>query len=717
MIGDPWIALDGDGIPLIASDCLTFSVFRYRPDLSGPDRYEFMPHVQFLGDAVQEGTDPGMASFRYIFGMGIGPQSFTQALDISYTGPGILDPGDRIIVRTDRPDGVTGEIVWDGFVTAFDFEIGEDSEYVPFTSVGVARALWDTPISGRMQRNADDPATGDDVDVDLPAVFNPDGMPNCTPEDHDHDAIGFGVLSKHPVFLDETILTPGYGSRTWDLSGAARYLIFHHNPDEEYVTNPASPDVDSLLSVKVPLAGVPFDPGDDSTYEARPIPVASTPIDGRDWPNVLYDMVRDEGFGVVFRLGTQPDGQPGTTLDLFEQQAGPLKDVWMQAEGSNLDPGFTNMVRAAIGRDVTDVVDRWEVRGAVERYEADFILECGYPAVPIPSGIADLEVYTRSHPSFTTIPGRNDAYRLYVLDECGEGHYEPGTSVKLRDAADLTAMLDPDDLGDVVIRRRPPIGKLLTLDANDKPCRASLMVSLDYDGSTTLWDGTGTWQEVQGGWSLLRDRVGIRVTSENPNKWDIGDSADATMPYPAGIVRGVEDMATAGAKNFVLKLTCVIEGDRHVVGVADPTPRSASKRPVTRVIDARDLFRKDTITRYSRYSESSSEDHLLRDDTGKAEHQAMAARTSTECGVIEGTVVIPYFTNYYRIGDRIRSVAGRGLSFRTDKGGDEAPAYPVVVGVAHDCVEDQTTTLQISDAGTARKNYERRTRRRNDGRL
>jgi hypothetical protein len=123
------------------------------------------------------------------------------------------------------------------------------------------------------------------------------------------------------------------------------------------------------------------------------------------------------------------------------------------------------------------------------------------------------------------------------------------------------------------------------------------------------------------------------------------------------------------------------------------------------------------VTRYSRHRVSPGEDHLIRDDSQQAEYEAKAARNSTECGVLEGTVMIPYYTNYYRVGDRIRSVNGRGLSFRTDGGTDASPAYPVVVAVSHDCGDDQTTTIQISDAGTARKNYERRTRRRNDGNL
>ena len=717
-LNDPWIALDGDGLPAISSNCLTFSCFRYDPKYVGSLRYEFLPHVQFLGDAIQEGTDPGMASFRYIFGMDTGPQSFTQALDISYSGLGILNPGDRIIVRADRPDGVTGEIVWDGLVTAFDFEIGEDSEVVPFTSVGVARTLWDTPISGRLQRDANDPAVGEDREIALPGVFNPAGYGNCTPDGHDHEDSFLGDLTSYPVFIDERVRSAEYPSRQWTLGSAACYLIWHHNPDEKFVTNPQSPYLKDLLANKIPKDGVPFDPDDDSTYVLKPLPLPVTPIDGRDWPTVLYDIIRKSGYGMAFQVGTAPDGQPSTTLAVFAQQSGPIKDVWMQAEGEFLDPGLTNMFRAAIGRDVTNVVDRWEVRGAMERYEVDVVLDPLFPSDPgdLIRSTPDLERYSESHPDFYTTEGRSDKYRTYVADECGEGHYKPGSSELLINVPDFKTLLDPDDTGTMVVRRRPPIGELLTADYSGRPLRASLMISRDYGGEAGLWDGVGTWQEVQGGWAMLKDRLGIQITSENPNRWNIGDADDPSLPYPSGMVRGVEDQDNLSTR-FWLKLTCCIDGDRQVLGVAEPSPRSASRRPVTRVVDARDRYHKDTITQHSRHWVGPDGDYLIRDDTQQAEYEAKDARNSTECGVLEGTVVIPYFTNYYRVGDRIRSVAGRGLSFRTDGGTDETPAYPVVVGVSHDCGGGQTTEIQISDAGTARKNYERRTRRRADGRL
>ena len=33
---------------------------------------------------------------------------------------------------------------------------------------------------------------------------------------------------------------------------------------------------------------------------------------------------------------------------------------------------------------------------------------------------------------------------------------------------------------------------------------------------------SGTWQQIDGGWSLMEDRLGIEVTVDDPESWNIG---------------------------------------------------------------------------------------------------------------------------------------------------------------------------------------------------
>ena len=110
---------------------------------------------------------------------------------------------------------------------------------------------------------------------------------------------------------------------------------------------------------------------------------------------------------------------------------------------------------------------------------------------------------------------------------------------------------------------------LFSLDANRKPLRAQLSISTNYAGTQPgLWDGSGTWQPVGSGFELLRDRLGVWINAANPNAWNIQASRVAGAPYPAGVVRGVEDQVAGGSRRFTLRLTCVIEGDQ-VAGVAN----------------------------------------------------------------------------------------------------------------------------------------------------
>ena len=73
------------------------------------------------------------------------------------------------------PDGST-RVLFDGFPRVPQTDVGPASQHVTFTAVGVAVRCWDTPIGGRVQRNASTPfAPGDPIQTDLPTRFNPAG--------------------------------------------------------------------------------------------------------------------------------------------------------------------------------------------------------------------------------------------------------------------------------------------------------------------------------------------------------------------------------------------------------------------------------------------------------------------------------------------------------------------------------------------------------------
>ena len=109
---------------------------------------------------------------------------------------------------------------------------------------------------------------------------------------------------------------------------------------------------------------------------------------------------------------------------------------------------------------------------------------------------------------------------------------------------------------------------------------------------------------------------------------------------------------------------------------------------------------------------------LPRDDTAAATAEAKALQTQHQNGIFDGPVTIPWLTTAYSIGDRIRSIQGRYLGFRTDDlAPDSEPVYPVVVGVewTNDGEAGQTTIVHLSDAGLTRRGVQRARRRRLTG--
>ena len=88
------------------------------------------------------------------------------------------------------PDNTT-RVLFHGFARVPQTDLSPVSQNVTFVAVGVAILCWNTPIGGRIERNADDPQNGNNVQTDLPVRFNPAGtgtraiggyLPNCTPD-------------------------------------------------------------------------------------------------------------------------------------------------------------------------------------------------------------------------------------------------------------------------------------------------------------------------------------------------------------------------------------------------------------------------------------------------------------------------------------------------------------------------------------------------------
>ncbi|WP_435021282.1 hypothetical protein TA3x_002292 [Tundrisphaera sp. TA3] len=694
-----YASVETANIPIIRPPA-SVGVFRYRPDGSPP--FEFLPNVRVLHIQFREGADAGTARFQYVFddrGTPSVPHSFQEVMSVDASLPGVVSNDERLVVLSANPDG-SHQVLFDGFAQVPELGLSPDREMVTFLAFGVAIREWDTPIGGALMRDADDPGVVSDVETDLLTHFNPQGMPNATPEGA--DAVSDSGQS-HPSFLDPLVVRSPDVRRHWSLPMAARYLCFRHNPGEAYVANPDGGHLYAILDSRKPGVGASFLPDDPGSTASEPIVVPDYPATGKAWPNVLRDLLDPHGFGMAFRVETTGDGRPRTALDIYRRQDGSdatYKDLYLQARGSTLDPGQTNIGEAKLTRDTRGIANAYVVESGLVRYEASFILTPGFAiAASDAQTAASIVAYDRNGPSFSS--ANRDKYRLYVLDETGEGHWDWKTSRMVRTPPSLRDLFlqDPESDGSYVKRRRIPIGELFSVDSNRKPLKAQLSISTDYAGTQPgLWDGTGTWQPIGSGYELLRDRLGIWINAPNPNAWNIQGSKAGNAPYPAGIVKGVEDQAAGAGKRFTLRLTCVIEGDRLASATADRRPSSPVTYTITRRVDARDRYAKHLIAARSEFH-PGSEPEPARDDSNDALAEAAARRLAGEAGEVAGFVTIPRFTQAYRIGDRICSIQGRNLSLKTNAGApnEEGEVFPTVVGLTWSFEGKQQTVLQLSD--------------------
>jgi hypothetical protein len=750
---DPWLPDNLDGATALLA--VYPEVWRVAAGFfASPER---MPSIQCLNISEHEGVRPSVARFRYAFGDNnpYSPQRIEEALSTLSNVPGAILPGDTLYVLAYRPDG-TPEVLFHGEPVGFEATLSPDGEDAPILAVGVSRRLSDTPIGGPVLRSTATPLGINDAEnieaTGLVAVFNPHGAGNCTADSVDYFYQPLGVTDhdrQYPVFIDvnaaEEVDDPNNAgqkikARTkWTLANAARLLCWRYNGDEELVTNPKGRDLDDLL-VTLELdptntLATAVDPNDPTTYVTKPIVVPNTPITGRDWLPQLHALIADRGFASMLR--PEFSGSPGdvggirTRLDIYRVQTGEVKDLLLQPEGSVLDLTLSNINVLDVTRDVSDAPNEIRVIGAPVRWQADFVLAPGYPSDPADSssGTSSASPFDSNAIAEDSTRANIDKYRLYVFDEDGSGHYAYGSDAKVTGSPTSLDRIfgAPDPQTGVptyATRTRPAKdGFLISKDGEGRRIRVQLEYSTDYTGpSPALWDATadgtdkGTWLPIDGGYTILKDRLGIRVSIDNPNKWTVNSSNGKPV-----VLKGVEAQADPVAppvgqtSRFYLRLTAVIEADTAVEGLAERRPNAALPQTITRTVDARDRFAKEILAAASDFNPQAvgpDADSVQRDDTAAALAEAIALRDATDAGVLDGSCTVPRITTFYKVGDRLRSIDGRNLGFRTDGGKSTDPAIlPTIVGRSFDFM-NQSTSLQISDSNAHRTSYRRAPTRR-----
>ncbi len=722
--------LDYSGAPLFGN-ALDVAVYAYSPD----GGYQLIPNVVPVRVDRREGPEPSAARFRYLFDDTMAatygwPNSFVQVFGVTAAlNPWVVLPDQRLVIAASNPDG-SPWVLWDGFaeVPQINAEGTPGRQAASFTGVGLEVRLWDSPISGRIQRDADPSGIAitdgtSDISTDLRPRFNPsiDGLgsrggslPNATGTGA--DTIDPKTGNQYPVFVDPGLERSPDPRAYWSVGMAVRYLLATENGAETWVVNPPLTSIDAMLQTYQPAEGYDvIDPKDPASYTFGPLQVPDFDAANHELPEALSILTAYAGYQVRYDQSADPDGAPQTLLSLYRRdQWATIAPKSVYLTPGMIDPTVNNARDIELSLDMNGIVNAYQVETAQRRVEISWILRPLYQPAAADAAASARAAFRLGNLSDqpATVARK---YRWYGADECGDGHWDTVKSQWATDPADFTPIFpdDSDGTPSWVTRYRPGSKTLLSADSDHRPLKADLSISFDYTGDPGApWDGSGTWQSIRGGWKLLPDRLGIEVTCEYPEDWSVGRASaigGGNELVPGGVIRGITWWAAppAGAPTFgampALRLTTVIEDDLRM-------PISAPKRiasPTTfarwRIADRRDMFQHGSVDvssqNYSLMGGDGTDPVVVRDDTAAADALAAQLRSRREAPTISGSITIPYITDYYRVGDRIDGISGVNLSLQTNIAVDqgEAPTYPWIVGVSWVFDPRQETHLILSD--------------------
>lgn len=725
----------GGGTPQLTDFAAPIGVFRYQDSAPNGSRYTWLPNVRCEQVQSKEGAEPSTAQFSYILQDDISPDQYPSQFEQVWP---INSPfsdykvksGDRLAVLWGDPQGNL-HVLWDGFAQVPQTDLASGSQHVTFVGVDVAIRLWDDVIGGRQQREGTQPRIPlFVVPTDINTRFNPDGKGNCTPSSpfDSYDEIDPDTGGAYPVFLDSNIkdsVTLEKIASSWTVGGAVRYLLEFYN-SKKYVDNPDFSVLDKLLENRQPIGDTIYDPTDPSTYTENPVIIRDLDVTNRPMPEVLESMLGYAGFRFRFVCEGNPapgggPEEPYHYIEVYRFDAdGPTdpKSVWLPMTRSGLDVNQCNLGGFQAVNDFHSLANSFNIETEPIRYEASFVLAPGFTPVVGDELAINKKKFLRSNVDDTS-SGLKDKYRLYIVDELGEGHWDSeGESFVTEVDFDFSDLFLAEDVGSPkpleinwVGRYRPGIRTLFTKDGLGKPKTAKLELSRDYTSTTPpcLWNGTGTWQNIGDGWELLKDQLGILVTADDPDEWPIGtprmpvgELLQETTPKLRGI-KSIANPGTAqGDKHFHLKLTCVISSDHCLYAGAPKRPASPYPFAVNRRTDAKDHFKKHIIAPFSTYNNGHLP-VLATDDTQAAKTYSSQLRTAHEFPPLAGSVTIPWLSIGYNISDRIAAINGRNVSMQVNSAVEsgEKPSYPFIVGVTWDFRGNhQSTVLQLSDRRT-----------------
>jgi len=404
----------------------------------------------------------------------------------------------------------------------------------------------------------------------------------------------------------------------WDLNEAIKALCWACNEDEEFILNPTSWDT------------ITDPPALENVILPR----------GQYLPFYLDRLLHPLGYNWYVDYGDRKGWKKDQPeIKIFQKGAGTEKEIYYQAPDRPLKLDKTNCDQYGISRNIADNYNAVRVLGAKDQMEGTFVLYKSWSEDDDSLTADDLK--RKGGASYPTKP---TVRRLFTA---GEG----GGLVGLRSDV-LVAVPEFDGTGGFSLAaqyRRKVMPPLTYQGKAGKKTRRDVILE-------TVAEGTGDREEYAGSFGILPDQIGVLITDDE---------------LPSEIMNA----------DYLL-LTCTIEGDSRIEGVAEREAHAVNGRDVWLELDLSDKFGRRWVVATGNEHASKLDGDAAGadtvDDSTAIQEYAEALLAQGGYAELDCEFTLPGIHLHYEIGDLITNIAGREVSLDAASATAPAAVYPQV---------------------------------------
>lgn len=683
------------------------------------------------------GPGVGSALLEHVSASGSRPsfESVIGDYDIDDRVRVIVYPMDHPVLGSDLPAGLEAMTVFEGLIDRVPFELGaaslNDEERVLIQAL--PNPVYDDVAPSHTIRGrwvADDPAAETPAvavleTLDLPAVFNFRGRPNCSDATVEAMTSG-GPLTGHLFTHDDD-----EGGLMWTLGKAIAALLVVWGVGVD-TTLPRGFDVERLTLDALSAGGSSGGGSGEISggrWDGLDAELPEVNVHGLGLLEGIDAVCRAAGFEMFVRphFGLEEGYDRLYVLSVQRKGGGPEAFFKLQPRDRFASADHNETLRRNSITRLRGVRDAGRVRNEALAYGLSYV-EAAVPLRPLwrpaevtadPTAANYLRRHVRGGADFAAY---RHVGRVWGLDctgawEAAGGGYSDGLYAQAAGGFDWVAELGLNAPGNALLAARAAAGvadpivwtrRVRPLLPLRRPAARAL--GLDYVLEVSE-DGGGTWSAVSVPGRTLRDGCGFTLDVADLHRVNLAVLAGEAL-VPAEGESWWERMA-AGSPQLAFRLTCCVPADHAAVGFA---PRRSSAGSV---YARRDLARSEAdevwavpdnyftpgagaiarVDPFGVVAGAASPSVLDRAEVRRAERESLRIAADAYTWQMDFPL--------WRLGDRVTSLQGRNYRFAVGADGDLAPSIVgievTLSGLGTDPERAQGVRLRLSEPNPARR--------------